>query len=188
MRIISGKFKATKLETPLDKYTRPLKDIVKESIFNFLFHSNKINFQIKSSIILDLYSGSGSFGIECISRGTSKVFFVENDEIAMNNLKSNLKILNIINKSSFYLDDVMNFLDKFKLKNKIDLVFLDPPYMDSNYINVIKLMKKKDFLKKKHLLVIHREKNTSKNLGKNLNILENRVYGRSEIFFGNFFG
>ena len=84
-----------------------------------------------------------------------------------------------------FIDEIKN---EFNLENKIDLVFLDPPYMDTNYIKVIKLIKQKDILKKEHLLVIHREKNTSKNLEKNLNILENRTYGRSEIFFGKLFG
>ena len=188
MRIIGGKLKNKKILFHINLKTRPLKDSVRENIFNILNHSNKLNFKIKSAFVLDLYCGSGSFGIECISRGTAKVFFVENNEVAMNNLKSNIRILNITNKSSFHFNDVIDFLDKFNLENKIDLVFLDPPYMDTNYIKVIKLIKQKDILKKEHLLVIHREKNTSKNLEKNLNILENRTYGRSEIFFGKLFG
>ena len=60
------------------KITRPLKDVVKESIFNLIQHSNKININIKNSQILDLFSGSGSFGIECLSREAKKVTFIEN--------------------------------------------------------------------------------------------------------------
>ena len=77
MRIISGKFKGKKLYLPKDKETRPLKDLVKESIFNLLFHSKKICVDIKDSSALDLFSGSGSFGMECISRGSESVFFFE---------------------------------------------------------------------------------------------------------------
>ena len=76
MRIISGKFKGSKLYAPIDKNIRPLKDMVKESIFNFLIHSNKIIFQLEKSNILDLYSGTGSFGLECISRKVKQVTFV----------------------------------------------------------------------------------------------------------------
>ena len=78
MRIISGYLKGKKIFLPKDKKTRPLKDIVKESVFNILIHSNKINFQIRNAEILDLFSGSGSFGLECISRGAKNVYFNEN--------------------------------------------------------------------------------------------------------------
>ena len=67
MRIVSGKFKSIKLFTPLDKETRPLKDIAKESIFNTLLHFKKFPFELKNTKILDLYSGTGSFGLECLS-------------------------------------------------------------------------------------------------------------------------
>ena len=76
MRIIAGKFKGTTLYIPKHKKTRPLKDIVRESIFNFLNHSNKISFQLEQSNVLDLYSGTGSFGLECLSRYAEKVFFI----------------------------------------------------------------------------------------------------------------
>ena len=68
MEILGGK----KLFLPDDKLTRPLKDLVKESIFNLIQHSKKINLTVENSLILDLFSGSGSFGIECISRGAKK--------------------------------------------------------------------------------------------------------------------
>ena len=76
MRIISGRFKGKKLLLPKDKNTRPLKDLVKESIFNLLEHSKKMNVNLKGSTILDLFSGSGSFGIECLSRESGCVYFL----------------------------------------------------------------------------------------------------------------
>ena len=69
MRIISGKFRGKKINLPNDKTTRPLRDLVKEALFNVIEHSNKISFSIKNSTVLDLFSGSGSFGLEAISRG-----------------------------------------------------------------------------------------------------------------------
>ena len=78
MRIISGELRGKKILAPLDKSTRPLKDMVKESIFNILNHSNKLTTKIFDSKVLDLFSGTGSFGIECLSRGATKVIFFEN--------------------------------------------------------------------------------------------------------------
>ena len=77
MRIIGGKHKGKKLFLPSDKLTRPLKDMVKESIFNLLQHSKKINISLEDSTILDLFSGTGSFGLECVSRGAKYVVFFE---------------------------------------------------------------------------------------------------------------
>ena len=78
MRIISGKYRGKKILQPKDLKTRPLKDLTKESIFNIIIHSNKFNVLLKNSNILDLFSGVGSFGLECLSRGSKKSTFVEN--------------------------------------------------------------------------------------------------------------
>ena len=77
MRIISGIYKGKKIQQPNDNKTRPLKDLTKESIFNILTHSNKIKVALQESEVLDLFSGVGSFGIECLSRGVKQVTFVE---------------------------------------------------------------------------------------------------------------
>ena len=94
MRIISGKFRGKKLGQPTDNLTRPLKDIVKESLFNLLNHSQSVKINMEESNVLDLFSGSGSFGLECISRGAKKVIFCENYTPALNILKKNIKSLN----------------------------------------------------------------------------------------------
>ena len=78
MRIISGNLKGKKILQPKDKNTRPLKDLTKESIFNILEHSNLLNVKIEKSNILDLFSGVGSFGLECLSRGSRSVTYIEN--------------------------------------------------------------------------------------------------------------
>ncbi len=94
MRIISGFFKGRKILEPNDEKTRPLKDLTKESIFNILKHSNKFDINLNNSIILDLFSGVGSFGIECISRGVKKVIFIENYKNALLILKKKFIKLN----------------------------------------------------------------------------------------------
>jgi len=190
MRIISGKFKNKKLHFPENLKTRPLKDSVRENIFNILIHSNNIDTKIKSSSVLDLYAGTGSFGLECISREASKVFFVENDSGALINLKKNIKNLNSENRAILLSQDVSEFFKNLTLelyKKKFNIVFLDPPYENKKCVEIIKIIKKKDILNKKHILVIHREINSERGIDKHVNIIENRIYGRSEIFFGKFF-
>ena len=87
MRIISGLLKGKNIFFVKNSKTRPLKDSVKENIFNIIKHSNFTSIRIERSKVLDLYSGVGSFGIECISRGANKVFFVEKDNLAAKILK-----------------------------------------------------------------------------------------------------
>ena len=87
MRIISGIFKGKKINLPKDIKTIPLKDLTKESIFNIIKHTNKFSIQIEESEVLDLFSGIGSFGIECLSRGAKYVTFVENYEKVLPILK-----------------------------------------------------------------------------------------------------
>ena len=97
MRIISGNFRGKKIIEPKDKQTRPLKDLTKESIFNIMIHSNKFQINIEDSNILDLFSGVGSFGIECLSRNAKYVTFVEKYNGVLNILKKNLLNLKKIN-------------------------------------------------------------------------------------------
>ena len=97
MRIIGGKFKGKSIEFLKSNITRPLKDSVKESIFNIIMHSRKIQIGLENSEVIDLYSGVGSFGLECISRGAKKVTFVERDKVAFQILERNLAKLSLKN-------------------------------------------------------------------------------------------
>ena len=108
MRIISGVYKGKKINQPKDKETRPLKDLTKESIFNLISHSNKFDLDLKKSIVLDIFSGVGSFGIECLSRGAKFVFFFENYNGVLPLLKKNLISL----KSKNYKIIEKNVYDK----------------------------------------------------------------------------
>ena len=103
MRVIGGKLRGKIIHNPTDKITRPLKDMVRESIFNILEHSNKINIKFNESVILDLYSGSGSFGLEFLSRYKSEVYFVENNKDAIKSLEKNM-ISQILQDINIYLN------------------------------------------------------------------------------------
>lgn len=185
MRIISGQLKGRSINFLKNTNTRPLKDNVKENIFNILNHSNFIKVKIKNSNVLDLYSGIGSFGIECISRGSKKVYFIEKDRIASNILKENLISLSIIDKSKIYIDKTDNVISK-NLNSKFDIFFLDPPFADLDYFQNLILIKKKRIFKKDHIVIIHREENSKDGFSDILKIVENKKYGRSKIIFGVF--
>lgn len=189
MRIIGGNFKNKKLYFPKNLSTRPLKDNVKENIFNILSHSNLIDFKFKNSNILDLYSGTGSFGLECLSREASKVFFIENNKDALLYLKRNIKSLDSEKKTLLLSQDVFKFLKNFDLKTykyKFDIIFLDPPYKKKCF-ETIEILKKNNITNQNHIIIIHREINSRDEIEKQLNILDNRIYGRSKIFFAKFF-
>ena len=87
MRIISGNFKNKKLFFPKNLKTRPLKDSVRENLFNILEHSNDFEIKIKNSHVMDLYAGAGSFGFECLSREASQVYIVEKGIAKQKNVK-----------------------------------------------------------------------------------------------------
>ena len=106
MRIISGSFKGKKFLEPKDKQTRPLKDLTKESIFNVITHSNKFKIDFNNSTILDLFSGVGSFGLECLSRGVKEVFFIENYIGVLPILEKNLSSLKSINNYKIIKKDI----------------------------------------------------------------------------------
>ena len=188
MRIISGRFKNKKLYFPKNLNTRPLRDSVRENIFNIIEHSKKIEVKIKNSNILDLYAGSGSFGIECLSRGASIMTFVENNSNTLLDLKKNIRNFKIESQSHVFPEDIFDFCKKKnKIKKKYDILFLDPPYNDYKYKEIFNLVKKNRILNLKHICIIHREKNSEKFLNNEIDIIENRIYGRSQVFFVKLF-
>jgi len=117
MRIISGFLKGKKMNYLKSSTTRPLRDFVKENTFNVIKHSNLINISLEDTNVLDFYSGVGSFGIECISRGAKKVTFVESDKKALTILQDNIKQLKIEKKSKVFQAKILSFLSK-KNENK----------------------------------------------------------------------
>jgi len=185
MRIISGSLKGKPINFLKNSTTRPLKDAVRENIFNVLKHSNLINGIVENANILDLYSGIGSFGLECISRGAKKVTFVEYDKDAANILNENLIKLNVINKALIINNKVDKILEKKKAE-KFDIFFFDPPFADKEFERALNLIKTAKIYNIKHVVIIHRERKAQDNLDTFIDIIISKQYGRSKIIFGVF--
>jgi len=186
MRIISGFLKGKNIDFLKSATTRPLRDFVKESTFNVIKHSNLIDVSLENSNVLDLYSGVGSFGIECISRGSKKITFVENSDEALIILKKNITQLKILEKSKIVEAKIISFLSRLNKIDKYEIIFLDPPFSENFFIEELKIIKKSNILKKNHLIVIHRESKSNDMLEGVINIFMTKKYGRSKLLFGNF--
>ena len=183
MRIIAGKFKGKKLIEPSDKKTRPLKDLVKESLFNVIKHSNKLSINLENSNILDLFAGVGSFGLEALSRGAKRVIFVDNYSNVLKILEKNITILNIKKNCKILQDDLMNNFRFSELNQNFDVIYLDPPFKEKNIVLLISNIKDSKILKKNGIIILHRHKDENEDFSNEFNIIEEKKYGISKIIF-----
>lgn len=171
MRIISGKYKGKKIDGFDIVGTRPTMDRVKESLFAMIQND------LKESICLDLFAGSGNLGIEALSNGSSWCFFVDSNKVSINILNKNL---NGIKEKTIIHIDYKKALNDFALKKqKFDIIFLDPPY-DLNLINPsLELIKKLNLLNEDGIIVCEYEK---EQLNDNLfNVYKEKKYGSKMI-------
>ena len=183
MRIISGTFRGKKILEPKDISTRPLKDLTKESIFNIINHSKNFDVKLENSKILDLFSGVGSFGIECLSRGVQKVIFIENYNGVLPILKKNLLSLKSTKNYTIIEKDIYDNNVFSSLDEKFNIIFLDPPYKYKNLDNILNNINNEKLLNKNGVIIIHRHKNEKDILPKNFKIIEEKKYGISKIIF-----
>jgi 16S rRNA (guanine(966)-N(2))-methyltransferase RsmD len=120
MRIIGGAFKRKKLIVPKEKSIRPTTDKVKEAVFD------SIQFEIKNKTFLDLFSGSGQMGLEALSRGAARAFFIDNNRDSIALIRSNINITSLANRSKIIFSDAFAYLQRSS--EFFDIAFLDPPY------------------------------------------------------------
>ena len=162
-----------------------IKSIDKSIVINIIENSNKFEIQIKGSKILDLFSGSGSFGLECISRGADKVIFFENYSYTLKILEKNISELEVSNKCEIFDHDSFDIFSKKEIiEKKFDLIFIDPPYQEKNINLLIENIIKKKILNKKGVIIIHRHKKDEIKITTKLRILDTRFYGISKIIIG----
>ena len=149
MRVISGYLKGRVIKGHDIKGTRPTMSRVKESLFA------SIQDYTKDSIVLDLFAGTGSLGIEAISNYSKYCYFIDNNKIAINTIKENITNLDISNKTKVIHTDYNKALSTFKDNNtKFDLIFIDPPYNYKNINNIIETITNYNLLNKNGLLIL----------------------------------
>src|SRR6266850_741046 len=122
MRIIAGEFRGRKLLPPEGDATRPITDRVKQSLFDIL------NPRIEGSRVYDLFAGTGSMGLECLSRGASHATFFEADRGALERLKKNIAALKLESRSQVIPGDLFKWFSAKTPIDRANLIFLDPPY------------------------------------------------------------
>ena len=187
MRVIGGRFKGKKLLEPKDKETRPLKDLTKESIFNIINHSNKFSIEIKKAYVLDLFSGVGSFCIECLSQGADHVTFIEKYDGVLPILKKNINNLKSEINYEIIENDILNNFEFKSLKLRYDIIFLDPPYKEKALKNILNTIIENKILKDNGVIIIHRHKKEIDEFPKNFQLIDEKKYGISKIIFGSYF-
>ncbi len=177
MRIISGEFKSRLINVPDSKLIRPMTDRVRETLFNLL--NNKIDFEgIK---VLDLYSGSGSLGIECLSRGASEVHFVEKNFPIYKNLLQNIDSLGIGEKCTVHKMEVLKFVNSFSDMN-FDLILADPPFFKDDIYEVTKNILTNNLLNKNGIMIIERSVQTKEKDIENFSIERFKVIGDACLY------
>jgi 16S rRNA (guanine966-N2)-methyltransferase len=175
MRVIAGTAKGRRLKTPVTG-TRPMTDRIKESIFNALG-------DLTGLTILDLYAGSGSLGLEAISRGARTVTFVENSRDAIVKLEENIAATGFEPQSEVLWADVTHTLGNHA-EDRVDVIFLDPPYSMSadEVLSNLESLVMGGWLADDGRIVLHRPTKERRLKPFGLTLMWDREYGQSAIY------
>ena len=121
MRIIAGSRKGLRIKLPEDSGARPLTDRIKESVFGILSE------KLPGAVVLDLYAGAGSFGLEAVSRGAAGAVFVDSSHGCASAIRENLELLNL--EGEVFCSGALDALEKLFIRGeKFDIIFIDPPF------------------------------------------------------------
>lgn len=179
MRITGGQMRGRILAGPKDARIRPTSDQVKEAIFNIIGHD------LSGFLVLDLFAGSGSLGLEALSRGSSRVVFVDKAKQSVDLIKKNLAICGFESAGIVLKRDLLKGLSGITLPGKkaFDLVFLDPPYGKNLVQFILKELAKGEILAPMAQIVAESSKNdrTPSYPGGHVEMKKNRIYGDTKI-------
>ena len=176
MKIISGKYKGRVLKGFDIKGTRPTMDRVKESLFAMIQN------YIKDSVVLDLYSGSGNLAIEALSNGALKAYLVDNNMVAINTIKENIKMLNIENIEIVKGDASKVLNNLIQANTSFDIIFLDPPYHTNELDKTLTIINNNtNILNTNALVICETQIKIDYDKYHNLSIYKTRKYGDKEI-------
>lgn len=177
MRIISGEFRGRKIKVPDSKLVRPTTDRVRETLFNLL--NNRIDFDgIK---VLDIYAGSGSLGLECLSRGAASVDFIEKNFVIYKNLEENIKSLKVEEQCKIYKMEAVRFSALYKNMD-YNLILADPPFFKDDIYNVVENIKQNKYLAGDGLMMIERSIQTKDKDIINLGIQPFKIIGDTCLY------
>ena len=188
MRIIGGKYKGRTLKVPAGRKIRPTSDRAREGIFNILTHS--INWRGFDKItVLDVFSGTGALGFEAMSRGVSSGVFIDNNASAIKYVKANASTLkegsNIL---PLKLDATRLSQPPRASGAPFDLTFLDPPYGSKLLDQALMALCQNGWIAIGGLIVIETNKDDKLTLSQNLILIDERIYGITQIKFLRFMG
>ena len=172
MKIISGRYKGRIIQTIDDSSTRPMMGIAREGIFNSL------QFSFKDSDVLDLFAGSGSMGIEALSRGANYVTFIDNSKECIEKIKYNL--IDIDSNYSVLNLNVSNYL--VENKSQFNVIFYDPPFSYESEIVNKDISQLSNNLDEEGFIVIHRHSNSPSTVyPKDVELYKEKKYGQSKV-------
>ena len=147
MRIIAGTARSLPLRTPEGLDTRPTSDQIKETLFNMLMP------YLSGAVFVDLFSGSGGIGIEAISRGARKAYFVENNQKALDCINENIVHTRFQEQSVVLKQDVFSAL-RGSIKDDVDVIFMDPPYNQGYEKRVLEILKDCPYVTEDTLIIV----------------------------------
>ena len=180
MRITGGKLRGIKFDFPKNKDTRPTSSLVRLSISNSIGVNN-----IEGKLVLDMFAGSGSLGIEALSRNAKHVDFVEISKSNCRTLKKNMCLLGMQNLANIYCEKVENFLSENK--TKYDTILMDPPYKLTSLNEILNLLSHSSILKKDSTIIIgHSKRQILENNYTNLYRNKFKQYGESNVSYLSF--
>ena len=177
MRIISGEFKGRLIHVPQSKDIRPTTDRVRETLFNLL--NNRLNFT--GLKVLDLYSGSGSLGLECLSRGAGEVHFVERNLFIYKNLLNNIASLKIEEKCIVYRMEALKY-SHTGINKGYGLIIADPPFFKDDIYKVVENLLQNKFLNEKGSIIIERSIQTKDKDTSNFKIQPFKIIGDTCLY------
>ena len=152
MKILSGRYKGKEIKSPSGRDVRPTLARTRESIFNILSH--RFHLVFNELIILDLFAGSGSFGLESISRGSAHTIFVDNNSFSIKCINDNLARLGVLDKFTVIESDAVEFGINKNLLGEVNLAFLDPPYSTNLIADSLLYICQNGYLQEDALVVI----------------------------------
>lgn len=173
IRIIAGKYGGRQIEAPDNKRTHPMGERIRNALFN------KLSDEIIDARVLDAFAGTGSIGLEALSRGAKHTTFIEKDRIAHKILTNNVFNLKVENQTTIVRAGVSPWLDN-NLTERFDIIFADPPYHDSQLSTVKKLM---DYLNPGGLVILSHPGRGELPTKTGVVVVDNRSYGNAVLTF-----